>query len=212
MLLNQYIYHPHDLSLYFLKNNNNKKQQQTNKNNNNNKTLSPRGEWSGEGRGSERLVPMLEKASYNALFRVAFFQQTCNPFTSRPVPHTPGKRWTAFLWSPVFTGVPHLLFFYYYFLSFFYYFFIIFTSLVPQKILYANPPFLFCNLWKFWRAATNVAVAVTPLCPYMYLSDKITNARNILVDNFIECNSFIIATVCPNLLHKLKQYVFAHRH
>ena len=90
------------------------------------------------------------------------------------------------------------------------YFFLFFANLVTQYILYANDLFLSCSFWKCWPTIINVVLALMLLWHDLSLSDIITNARTILVNSFIECNSFIIATLCPNLLQKhvlaLRQY------
>ena len=50
--------------------------------------------------------------------------------------------------------------------------------------------------YRFWCNVADVAVAVTVPRPYLYLTDRITNALLCLFDNLIECNSFIMATFC----------------
>ena len=94
-----------------------------------------------------------------------------------------------------------MVFLIYFFVSIFFFF----LPTCSTKVIISKFSLLILHLLEIWRTVTNVAVVVALLCPNLYLSDKIANARTILVDNFIQCNSFIIATLC--LPQKLKQHV-----
>ena len=64
------------------------------------------------------------------------------------------------------------------------------------------------KLHMFWHDVPNIADAFTLLWPYMYLKDVGRNALNISFDKLIECNSFIITTLCQNLLLEMKLRMF----
>ena len=63
-----------------------------------------------------------------------------------------------------------------------FHFFFTFCQSGSIKDIISQFSLLILQLMEIWRTVTNIAVAVTPLCPYLYLSDIITNARNILAD------------------------------
>ena len=103
------------------------------------------GERVGEGRGSERMVSMLEKDFNNTLhIKGSFFffpaklvgthlgSNATPPF--RPHSTQPKRDGQCSFGLPVFTGVPHLFSFFRVFFFFFFFFFF-FANLVPQKIL-----------------------------------------------------------------------------
>ena len=96
------------------------------------------------------------------------------------------------------------IYFIYLFFFFFFYFIFFFWPIWFHKRYYKPIPLLILQLMDMWRTVTNVSVVAILLCAYLYFSVIITNARNGLVDNFIEYGSFIIASLCLNLLQKLK--------